>query len=585
MTITRRSFVLFSLCASAQQMLGQGIASRDVKAQAKPAPSGRPFHAHFNDIADAAGLRAPVIYGGVNAKKYIMEANGCGCAFLDYDNDGWMDIFLLSGTRLEGAPPEATNRLYKNNRDGTFTDVTEKAGLRAVGWANGVCVGDYNNDGFEDIFCTYFGQNRLYRNNGDGTFTDVTKQSGLWEDSPARWGAGCAFVDYNRDGHLDLFVSNYIRFSFEHAPAPGESSTCNWKGIPVNCGPRGLPTGRHSLYRNNGDGTFTDVTKPAGIAGATESYGMTVVTADFDEDGWPDIFVACDSTPSLLFMNNHDGTFREEGVMRGVALSDDGMEQAGMGVGIGDYDLDGHIDLFKTHFIGDTSGFYHNDGKGNFDEVTRLTKVGVETRFTCWGAGLVDLDNDGYPDVLFVTGSVYPEVERKLPQYPYKTPRVLFRNLGNGTFEELESQAGDGITTPHSSRGCAFGDFDNDGDMDVLIVNMNEPPTLLRNDLDPKQHWIKVKLEGVKSNRSAIGSRVLVRYGGKTQAQAVVSQSSYYSCSDSRLHFGLGTVTSVDIDVYWPNGLHETYKGIAADQLVTLREGVGRVANKGWAKG
>jgi len=566
-------------------MLGQGIASRDVKAQAKPAPSGRPFHAHFTDIAEAAGLRAPVIYGGVEAKKYILEANGCGCAFLDYDNDGWMDIFLLSGTRLEGAPPEATNRLYKNNRDGTFTDVTDKAGLRAVGWANGVCVGDYDNDGFDDIFCTYFGQNRLYHNNGDGTFTDATKPAGLGEDSPTRWGAGCAFVDYNRDGHLDLFVSNYIRFSFEHAPIPGASSTCNWKGIPVNCGPRGLPTGRHSLYRNNGDGTFTDVTKQAGIAGATESYGMTVVTADFDEDGWPDIFVACDSTPSLLFMNNHDGTFREEGVMRGVALSDDGMEQAGMGVGIGDYDLDGHLDLFKTHFIGDTAGFYHNDGKGNFDEVTRLTKVGVETRFTSWGAGIVDLDNDGYPDVLFVTGSVYPEVERKLPQYPYKTPRVLFRNLGNGTFEELESQAGDGITAAHSSRGCAFGDFDNDGDMDVLIVNMNEPPTLLRNDLDPKPHWIKVKLEGVKSNRSAIGSRVLVHYGGKTQAQAVVSQSSYYSCNDPRLHFGLGTVTSVDIEVYWPNGLHETHKGIAADRLVTLREGIGRVANKGWGKG
>jgi hypothetical protein len=584
MTITRRSFVLFSLCASAQKLLGQGIASRDVKAQAKPAASGRPFYASFTDVAESAGLRAPVIYGGVDSKRYILEANGCGCAFLDYDNDGWMDIFLLSGTRLEGAPPEATNRLYKNNRDGTFTDVTDKAGLRAVGWANGVCVGDYNNDGFEDIFCSYFGQNRLYRNNGDGTFTDVTKQAGLWEDSPARWGAGCAFVDYNRDGHLDLFVSNYIRFSFEHAPAPGENSTCNWKGVPVNCGPRGLPTGRHSLYRNNGDGTFTDVTKQAGIAGATESYGMTVVTADFDEDGWPDIFVACDSTPSLLFMNNHDGTFREEAVMRGVGLSDDGMEQAGMGVGIGDYNLDGHLDLFKTHFIGDTSGFYRNDGKGNFDEVSRLAKVGVETRYTSWGAGMVDLDNDGYPDVLFVTGSVYPEVERKLPQYPYKTPRVLFRNLGDGTFEEIETQAGAGISAAHSSRGCAFGDFDNDGDMDVLIVNMNEPPTLLRNDLDTRQRWIKVKLEGVKSNRSAIGARVLVHYGGKTQAQAVVSQSSYYSSNDPRLHFGLGPIATVDIDVYWPNGLHETYKGIAANQLVTLREGVGRVANKGWSK-
>jgi hypothetical protein len=584
MTITRRSFVLLSLCAGAQQTLGQGVASRDVKPQAAPAPSGRRFHAHFTDIAEAAGLKAPTIYGGIENKKYILEANGCGCAFIDYDNDGWMDIFLLSGTRVEGAPPEATNRLYKNNRDGTFTDVTDKAGLRAAGWANGVCIADYNNDGFDDIFCTYFGQNRLYRNNGDGIFTDVTKQAGLWEDVPARWGAGCAFLDYNRDGHLDLFVSNYIRFSFEHAPVPGENSTCNWKGVPVNCGPRGLPTGRHSLYRNNGDGTFTDVTKQAGIASAIESYGMTVVTADFDEDGWPDIFVACDSTPSLLFMNNHDGTFREEGVLRGVALSDDGMEQAGMGVGIGDYNLDGHLDLFKTHFIGDTSGFYRNDGKGNFDDVTRLAKVGVETRFTSWGAGIVDLDNDGYPDVFFVTGSVYPEVERKLPQYPYKTPRVLFRNLGNGTFEEMGASAGEGITAPHSSRGCAFGDFDNDGDLDLLIVNMNEPPSLLRNDLDPKQHWIKVKLEGVKSNRSAIGARVLVHYDGKTQAQAAVSQSSYYSCNDPRLHFGLGAVSTVDIEVYWPNGLHETYEHIAADQLVTVREGVGRIVNKGWAK-
>ena len=583
MTITRRSLILLSLCAAAQRLFGQaqGIASRDVKTQPKPPASGRPFNAHFTDVAQEAGLHAPVIYGGVDAKKYIIEANGCGCAFIDYDNDGWMDIFLLSGTRLEGDPPEATNRLYKNNRDGTFTDVTEKAGLKAAGWANGVCVGDYNNDGFDDIFCTYFGQNRLFRNNGNGTFTDVTKQAGLSQSGPPRWGAGCAFIDYNRDGHLDLFVSNYIRFSVEHAPIPGQNSTCNWKGIPVNCGPRGLPTGRHLLYRNNGDGTFTDVTQQAGIAAATESYGMTVVTADFDEDGWPDIFVACDSTPSLLFMNNHDGTFREEGVTRGVALSDDGMEQAGMGVGIGDYNLDGHLDLFKTHFIGDTCGLYRNDGKGNFDELTRAAKVGVETRYTSWGAGMVDLDNDGSPDILFVTGSVYPEVERTLPQYPYKTPRVLFRNLGNGAFEEIE-QAGEGITTPHSSRGCAFGDFDNDGDLDVLIVNMNEPPSLLRNDLKTGQNWLKIRLEGVKSNRSAIGARVVAHYGTRVQAQAVLSQSSYYSCNDPRLHFGLGTSPDATVDVFWPNGLHEQYRKIPANQLVTIREGAGLVPNRGW---
>jgi enediyne biosynthesis protein E4 len=586
LTFSRRAFVRLSLGSAAfaatPQLLAQGVAAHTVPPVARAAPSGRPFYAHFVDVASSAGLQAPVIYGGVENKKYILEAVGCGCAFIDYDNDGWMDIFLLSGTRLSGDPPGATNRLYKNNRDGTFTDVTEKAGLKDVGWGSGVSIGDYNNDGFEDIFCTYFGQNHLYRNNGDGTFTDVTKAAGLWNDQP-RWGAGCSFLDYDRDGHLDLFVSNYVRFSFEHAPVPGENVNCNWKGVPVECGPRGLPTGRHSLYRNNGDSTFTDVSQKAGIAGATGSYGMTVVAADLDEDGWTDIFVACDSTPSFLFMNNHDGTFREEGVMRGVALSDDGMEQAGMGVGVGDYDLDGHLDLFKTHFAEDANGLYHNDGKGNFDDVTRSSRLAVDTRYICWGAGIVDLDNDGYPDLFMVTGNVYPEVERKLPRYANKTPRAVFRNLGNRTFEELGEEAGPGVTEAHCSRGCAFGDFDNDGDIDILVVNLNEPPSLLRNDIKQKQNWIKVKLEGVKSNRSAIGARVLVRYGGKVQAQAVLSQSSFYSSNDSRLHFGLGGTSIVDIEVYWPNGLHEHYKNLAANRLITLREGLGIFPNKGWA--
>ena len=586
-SINRRDFVRVSLgsalLATAPRLIAQGIAAHTVKPVARPAPSGRPFYAHFVDVAATAGLHEPVIYGGVESKKYILEATGCGCAFIDYDNDGWIDIFLLSGTRLEGDPAGATNRLYKNNRDGTFTDVTEKAGLKAVGWASGVCIGDYNNDGFDDIFCTYFGQNRLYRNRGDGTFTDVTKAAGLWNDQP-RWGAGCSFLDYNRDGHLDLFVSNYVRFSFEHAPVPGENVNCNWKGVPVECGPRGLPTGKHSLYRNNGDGTFTDASEESGIASATGCYGMTVVAADLDEDGWTDIFVACDSTPSLLFMNNHNGTFREEGVVRGVALSDDGMEQAGMGVGVGDYDLDGHLDLFKTHFAEDANGLYHNDGKGNFDDLTRSSRVAVDTRYICWGAGMVDLDNDGYPDIFVTTGNVYPEVERKLPQYANKTPRTVFRNLGNRTFEELGQEAGPGVTDAHCSRGCAFGDFDNDGDLDILIVNMNEPPSLLRNDIKKAENWIKVKLEGVKSNRSAIGSRVVAHYGDKSQAQAVLSQSSFYSCNDFRLHFGLGAFNSVDLDIYWPNGLREKLKGLSVNRLVTLREGIGIVANRGWSR-
>ena len=587
MTCTRRTFLRFSLVSAvsmtAKQAFAQGVATHKAKPVVRHAPSGRPFNAHFVDVAAAAGLSAPTIYGGVESKKYILESTGCGCAFIDYDNDGWLDIFLLCGTRIEAAPPAATNRLYKNNRDGTFTDVTQKAGLHAIGWASGVCVGDYNNDGFEDMFCTYFGQNILYRNNGDGTFTDVTKAAGLLNDQP-RWGAGCSFLDYNRDGHLDLFVSNYVRFSIEHAPVPGENTNCNWKGIPVECGPRGLPTGWHSLYRNNGDGTFSDVSQLAGIARATQCYGMTVVAADLDEDGWPDIYVACDSTPSLLFMNNHDGTFREEGVLRGVALSDDGEEQAGMGVAIGDYDLDGHLDLFKTHFADDANVLYHNDGKGAFDDVTRASRVGVETRYVCWGAGIVDLDNDGCPDLFMVTGNVYPEVERKLPQYQNKTPRAVFRNLGNSTFEELIDAAGSGVAEEHCSRGCAFGDFDNDGDVDILIVNLNETPSLLRNDLIGNQNWIKVKLEGVKSNRSAIGARVLAHYGGKTQAQSVLSQCSFYSCNDPRLHFGLGTHTTVDLEVRWPNGRVEAFKRMPVNRLVTLREGAGMVQNRGWLK-
>lgn len=300
---------------------------------------------------------------------------------------------------------------------------------------------------------------------------------------------------------------------------------------------------------------------------------MTVVAADFDEDGWPDVFVACDSTPSFLLMNQRNGTFREEGVVRGVALSDDGLEQAGMGVGVGDYDLDGHLDLLKTHFTEDTAGLYHNNGRAVFDNTTNAAHVGTENRYTCWGAGIVDLDNDGFPDLFVTTGSVYPEVERTLPQYATRTPRVVFRNLGNGSFEELIEEAGPGVAASHCSRGCAFGDFDNDGDIDILIVNLSEPPSLLRNDVRGNNNWLKIKLIGTKSNRSAIGTRVLARYGRKCQAQEVLSQSSFYSANDLRLHFGLGADTSADLEIHWPSGLQETLKGVAAGQILVVKEG------------
>ncbi|MGD1073054.1 MAG: CRTAC1 family protein [Bryobacteraceae bacterium] len=564
-------------------LFAQGVATRSVRPSPRGKPSGIPFAARFTDVAAQAGLTAPIIYGGVESKTYILETVGCGCAFFDYDNDGWLDIFVLSGTRLGGDPAGATNRLYRNNRNGTFTDVTGKAGLHRTGWASSVTVGDYNNDGFDDLFITYWGQNVLYRNKGDGTFEDVTARAGLLEKG-TRWGAGASWVDYNRDGHLDLFVSNYLEFDFAKVPKPGEAGICNWRGVPVNCGPKGLPMGRHSLYRNNGDGTFTDVSEKSGIAKAGRTYGMTVVAADFDNDGWPDIYVASDTTPSLFFHNRHDGTFEEEGLARGVALNDDGAVQAGMGVGIGDYNPDGSLDILKTHLFDDTNVLYRNDGRGNFSDETIASGLGVETRYTCWGAGIVDLDNDGLPDLFIVTGSVYPEVGRVLPAYPEKTPRCLFRNLGGGKFEELIGGAGPGVEEPHSSRGCAFGDFDNDGDVDILVVNLNEPPSLLRNDISGNAHWIKVLLQGTKTNRSAIGSRVTASYGGKRQAQEVLAQCSFYSASDRRLHFGLGTAATADIEVRWLGGAVEKYPALDAGRLYVIREGAGIVSRDAMPK-
>jgi enediyne biosynthesis protein E4 len=547
------------------------MASRHVTAVPRGKPSGLPFHSRFTDIAHQAGLTGITVSGHPNKADYVIEAMGCGVAFIDYDNDGWQDILVLSSSRFGDPAPFASNRLYKNGRDGTFTDVTQKAGLFHNGYCYGVTVGDYNNNGFEDIFITGWPQNILYRNNGDGTFTDITKEAGLLSSEP-RFGSGCTFVDYDRDGRLDLFVSNYVAFDLKTVPRAGELASCNSEG--VFCGPRGLPYGRHNLYRNCGNGTFEDVTSKAGIDKASAGYGLTAIAADFDDDGWPDIYVACDSTPSLFFHNQHDGTFREQAMERGVALSEDGMEQAGMGVGVGDILLRGNLDIVKTHFAADTPAVYVNTGKGEFQDNTLRSGLAVETRFISWGTGIEDLDNDGKPDILWVTGGIYPELKNRGDQ-PFDTPRIVFRNLGNGRFEELIGQAGPGIDAAHCSRGCAFGDFDNDGDVDLVIFNLNEPPSLLKNDVSGGFHWLKVKLAGTKSNRSAIGGRVTVRYEGKLQAKEVLGQSSYLSVNDRRLHFGLGTAKTADVEVRWPLGLVEKFPSVSADQLVHITEGQG----------
>ena len=535
----------------------------------------------FVDVARHAGLNEPSIYGGADRKRFIIETNGAGVAFFDYDNDGWVDALVLNGLRLKegsrdietyapGAAPAA--HLYRNNRDGTFSDVTARAELRASGWASSVCAGDYDNDGSLDLFITYYGRNLLYRNRGDGTFEDVTARAGF-PTGGIRWGSGCTFVDYDRDGRADLFVANYLRFDLRTAAEVGKGPNCVWKGVPVNCGPKGLPTDTNLLFHNNGDGTFSDVSAASGIAKVTGRYAMTATAADFDGDGWADIYVACDSTAAILYHNNHDGTFTDTAVERGVAYSENGTQQAGMGIAVADYNRDGLLDLLKTHFADDVPALYRGLGKGLYEDVAMPAGLGVQNRNVEWGAGMPDLDNDGRPDLMYVTGNVYPEVEAVLKQYPHRGPRVVFRNVDDSRFEDVTQRSGSGATTAHSSRGAAFGDFDNDGAVDVLVFNMNEPPSLLRNQYAGGNHWIALKLEGVASNRAAIGATVRLTAAGRTQAAAVLSQSSYYSHDDLRLHFGLGTASQADtIEILWPSGRTQTLKDVRGDRVVTVRE-------------
>jgi enediyne biosynthesis protein E4 len=533
------------------------------------------------DVAEHAGLRTPIVYGGVDRKRFIIETNGCGVALVDVDDDGWVDVLLLNGTRLEegsrrertwAADQAPTCRLYRNRRNGTFEDITSGSGLeKKVGLASSVCVGDVDNDRRVDLFITYFGTNVLYRNLGDGKFQDVTRNMGLAAAGP-RWGSGCSFLDYDRDGRQDLFVANYLSFDLAKAPEPGEGPNCTWKGVPVNCGPKGLPTDTNLLFRNVG-GRFEDVSDRSRISAVTGRYGMTASAADFDGDGWTDIYVAADSTAAILYRNNRDGTFTDVALESGAAYSEHGAPQAGMGIGIGDYNSDTTLDILKTHFADDIPALYRNLGGGLFEDVATMAGLNVENRYVQWGAGLPDLDNDGWPDAFYVTGNVYPEVETRLPQYPHRSPRVVFRNLGNGRFVTASESSGPGPTARHSSRGAAFGDIDNDGDLDILIMNMNELPSLLRSERAPGHHWLMLKLEGAQGTGSAVGATVLATVAGRTQARAVLSQSSYYSHDDLRAHFGLGQATRADrIEVRWPSGTTSVRLNVPADQVVTIPE-------------
>jgi len=539
-----------------------------------------PLSVQFVNVARQAGLRAKTIFGSEGKNKFLLETTGCGCAFFDYDNDGWLDIFLVNGTRFEAkwAPAQApVSRLYKNNRDGTFTDVTIEAGVARTGWGQGVCAGDYDNDGWEDLFVTYWGDCALWHNNGDGKFTDVAKKAGVTTDpgnGQRRWNTGCAFLDYDKDGHLDLFVANYIDFDPMTAPLP-ESGPCLYKGLMVACGPPGLQGAKNILFHSNGDGTFTDVSERAGILKTPGTYGLGVLVADFDNDGWPDIYVANDSTSSALYQNNRDGTFTDIAIEAGVAYSPDGKPQAGMGVSVSDYDCDGNLDIVKTNFAGDTCSLYRNTGKMTFDDQTFQAGLGKNTRFLGWGVGFLDFDNDGWSDIFICNGHVYPEVSETDAESGYRERKVLYRNLGNGKFADVSATAGPGILEKVSGRGCAFGDFDNDGDIDVLVSCVNDLPQLLRCDQSDKRNWLKVKTVGVKSNRSGIGARIYcTTQGGHRQMNEVRSGGSYISQNDLRVHFGLDKATSGDLEVHWPSGVVDRFRA-AANQVVTVIEGKG----------
>ncbi len=571
----RRNFLRSWLAVAGLSAWGNFLAPRSAeKKTGERSESTQVTFPHFVEVSRQAGIRF-ILASGNRQKRYIIESLAGGVAWIDYNNDGYPDLLLVNSTTWEDwhsghAPP---SRLYRNNRDGTFTDVTARAGLKRAGWGMGVAVGDYDNDGYDDLYITYYGGNALYHNNGDGTFTDVTERAGV---RAGRFGTSCAFGDFDGDGRLDLYVANYVNVDIEHLPKPGSSRFCFYRGLPVYCGPRGMPGQRDILYRNNGDGTFTDVTARAGID-PQSYYGLGVLWTDYDGDGKLDLYVANDSSPSSLYHNNGDGTFTDVGLAAGVALSEDGREQAGMGIDGADYDHDGRMDLVKTNFSDDADNLYHNNGDGTFSDMAFAAGLGeVSWPYLGFGVKFLDFDNDGWKDIFVANGHVNPEVDSTTTGITYAERNFLFRNLRDGRFAEIGQRAGPGLGLRKVSRGAAVADYDHDGQLEILVTNLDSSPDLLRNARPTGYHSILVKTIGRESNRNGYGARIEVTAGDLVQWDEVRSCGSYLSASDARCHFGLRASTTVDkLVVRWPSGRPETLTHLPVDHVLVIEEGKG----------